>query len=481
MNPHSTDMAAAGRQGHAGGGSSSHNSGAVDRHLFGTDGIRGVAGEFPMDRATACAVGRALGSFVSQEHREPAVVIGTDTRESGGWLAPCVAAGLIQQGVRPRFAGVLTTPGVAYLARTGPFAAGVMISASHNPYQDNGIKVLSHTGYKYPDATEHQLEQGLYAVLQAGSDITPARLDPDESLPRQYEDYLASTMPGTLRGLSLVVDCANGAASALAPALFRRLGADVHAICCHPDGRNINLDCGSLHIAGLREETVRHRADLGVAFDGDADRAIFVTRSGKVVDGDGVLLIAARFLRARGVLSGDGQQPCVVATVMSNLGLEQALAAEGIRLLRTPVGDKYVLEEMLRAGAVLGGEQSGHVIFLHQATTGDGILTALRVLEAMLAAGADLETLTAGMNLYPQILLNVRLQRKLSLSDMPAVQEEIRVAEEALATSGRVLVRPSGTEPLFRVMVEGQDRNQVERYANCIAQAIAREVNGAGP
>jgi len=448
----------------------------MGRRLFGTDGIRGVAGEFPLDPNTVHALGQALGKMAGGLGPDPEIVIGMDTRESGRWLAGQVAGGLARMGVRARFAGVVTTPGIAYLTRTNSFVAGVMISASHNPYQDNGIKVFSHSGYKLPDEQEHWIEQEIFGLLESGIDPMPLSLEPDPALDQHYENYLLSTFPHSLRGVTMVVDCGHGAASWLAPELFDGIGARVLPMCCSPDGRNINLGCGALHVEPLRERVLAEKADLGVAFDGDADRAIFIAPSGKVVDGDAVLLIAARRLHAQGRLRGPGGKPTVVATVMSNLGLERALAARGIQLLRTPVGDKYVLEEMLRTGAVLGGEQSGHVIFLECATTGDGLLTALRTLEIMHEARLDLDELTSELEVYPQRLVNVRVRAKKRLEDLPAVTQEIRAAEQAFGAAGRVLVRFSGTEPLARVMVEGPEPSQVDSFAARIAAAIEREL-----
>ncbi|MBZ5610909.1 MAG: phosphoglucosamine mutase [Acidobacteriia bacterium] len=446
------------------------------RTLFGTDGIRGVAGNYPLDRDTAHAVGAALGKWILQSHTEPRVVIGMDTRESGPWLAAEVAGGLGVHKVGVDFAGVTTTPGIAYLAKTGPFAAGVMISASHNPYQDNGIKLIGHTGYKLPDEQEEQLETEILARLGQRQESAAAPLQVDAGLDRSYIDHLAATLPGGLQGLRIVADCANGSASFLAPELFARLGARVHAIHCSPDGRNINLNCGSLHLEPLRDAVLRQSADVGVAFDGDADRALFVTSSGKIVDGDAVLLLAARHLKQQGRLARGNAPPVVVATVMSNLGLERALASHGIRMLRTPVGDKYVLEEMLRRDALLGGEQSGHIIFHEYATTGDGMLTALRVFEVMLAAPASLDALTAELQVFPQRLVNVRVRERKPLEELPGVAAEIRAAESSFGDSGRVLVRFSGTEPLARVMVEGPDLERVESFANRIAAQIQADL-----
>jgi len=429
--------------------------------------MRGVAGEYPLDPKTTFAVGVALAKWVSASHGEPEVVIGMDTRESGPWIAEHVAGGLARGNVKARFAGLITTPGIAHVTRTGPFAAGVMISASHNPYRDNGIKVIDHSGFKLPDDTEHALEQD---ILSFSGEIAPVKLTVDEGLDAAYVEHLASTLPAGAKGLNIVIDAGHGAATHLAPSLFERLGASVTKMGCAPDGKNINLNCGSLHLDGLREKVLETGADLGVAFDGDADRALFISHSGKVVDGDAVMLICGRALHACGKLTE------VVATVMSNLGLERALKREGIGLVRTPVGDKYVLEEMVKRNAPLGGEQSGHVIFREYATTGDGLLTALRVVEAMRSSGKDLDRLTADLEIYPQLLVNVRVKERRPLAELPGVNAEIGRAEAEFGDAGRVLVRFSGTEPLARVMVEGPALDRVKHFAHSIADAIRTEL-----
>jgi phosphoglucosamine mutase len=445
------------------------------RKLFGTDGIRGVAGEYPLDQATATALGVALARWIGEEHLNREVVIGMDTRESSPWIAEHVAGGLAHEGVSVQFAGLITTPGLAHAAKVGPFAAGVMISASHNPYHDNGIKIIDHSGFKLPDEQEHVLERHLFTWLESsspesGNTAEPKRLVADPNLDREYLDHLASTVPGGLAGVRMVVDGANGSASHLAPQLLERLGARADCINCSPDGRNINLNCGSQHLEGLRKRVVETGADLGVAFDGDADRALFVSHSGKIVDGDAVLLLTALPLHARGRLTE------VVATVMSNLGLERALQQHGIGLVRTAVGDKYVLEEMLRRGALLGGEQSGHIIFREYATTGDGLLTALRVLDVMRESGRNLDELTAELTTYPQLLVNVRVRERRPLDELSNVTAEIRRTESEFGDAGRVLVRFSGTEPLARVMVEGPALDRVEFNAHAIAAAIRGEI-----
>ncbi len=446
------------------------------RRLFGTDGIRGVAGEYPLDPRTTQAVGVALGRLAVRLAPNPEVILGIDTRESGPWIAAHVAGGLAQAGARPRLAGLITTPGVAYVTRMNHFVAGVMISASHNPYQDNGIKIFGHSGYKLPDKQERELESEIFALLEGGIEPAPVSLKEDPGLDRLYLDFLASTFRHSLAGFQMVVDCANGAASDLAPTLFARFGASVETIHCRPDGRNINLDCGALHVEGLRKAVLSREAEFGVALDGDADRAIFISRSGKIVDGDGTLLLAARFMLSRGELAGPDGQPAVVSTVMSNLGLEKALARHGIRMPRAAVGDKYVLEEMLRIGAVLGGEQSGHVIFHNFATTGDGLLTTLRVLEVMLESGKSLDELVADLQRYPQKLINIRVREKTPFEELPEVADAIRQAEDCLKDSGRILVRYSGTELLARVMVEAADGACVEEHAGRVAAAIQRAI-----
>lgn len=413
-----------------------------------------------------------MGASIQQRSLRPEVVIGMDTRESGSWLAAHVAGGLASQGVQARFAGVTATPGVAYLAKTDRFAAGVMISASHNPYQDNGIKILGHSGYKLPDSEEEQLEKEIFALLEGGVRAHGEALVVDEGLDCSYIAHLAGTLSSPVSGLSMVADCANGSVSHLAPGLLSSIGAKVVTVGATPDGRNINLGCGSLHLENLRQAVLRESADLGVAYDGDADRALFVSHTGKIVDGDAVLFLVAKFLRDHGRLP----VPIVVATVMSNLGLELALGRQGIQMVRTPVGDKYVLEEMLRLGASLGGEQSGHVIFSEFATTGDGMLTTLRVLEVMSQTGCDLDHLIQDLQVFPQLLVNVRIKSRKSIEDMPSVVDGIEAAEHSFGAEGRVLVRFSGTEPLARVMVEGRDQERVEFFAHDIAARIQSEL-----
>jgi phosphoglucosamine mutase len=457
--------------------------------LFGTDGMRGEAGRFPLDAKTVRVAGRSLALHLASRRAGardddsgsgPSIVTGRDTRESGVWIEEEFIAGAREAGARVQSAGIITTPGVAYLARTLATDAGVVISASHNPYQDNGIKIFAPSGQKLDDATERLIE----ADIEAGSErleaeagaVAAANLAGEEdsrlasSLKSRYLDFLAEEIGQglSLDGLSIVVDCANGAAFELAPALFARLGARVTSLNDEPDGRNINRDCGSLHVEGLRQKVMEERADLGVAFDGDADRALFVDASGNFVDGDATLWVMAQYLDARGRL--DGQ--LVVATVMSNIGLELALRSRGLSLLRADVGDKYVLEELLRTGASIGGEQSGHLIFPRLSLAGDGMMTTLCVLRAMRESGARLDELTAGFTRYPQVLVNVRVREKRPFDEVEEVASAARATKETLGDTGRLLLRYSGTEPLARVMIEGERQDLIEGYANHLASVI---------
>ncbi|MBZ5539077.1 MAG: phosphoglucosamine mutase [Acidobacteriia bacterium] len=439
------------------------------KQLFGTDGIRGIPGTPPLDDATLYATGRALGASLRQDHDTPRVLLGMDTRESGPHIAAVLAAGLAEAGATTAFAGVITTPGVACLVRQEDFRAGVVISASHNPYHDNGVKLFSHAGMKFPDAFEEELEGEILRLRGAAAPANPPQLAADETLDADYLKFLRGcALPGAkLAGLRVVLDGAHGAAYRLGPELFRALGAEVVTMNVAPDGRNINAGCGSLHLEGLQQRVVAERAALGMAFDGDADRALFVTAGGQVVNGDGVLLAAARYLKAQGRLKG----PRVVGTSMTNLGLERVLAAEGIALARTDVGDRYVLEEMLRSGSVLGGEQSGHVIFLEDSPAGDGLLTAVKM-ASLVALHGPLEALVAGLKEYPQKIVNVKVRTKPPLESLPEVARALDEAQKALGENGRIVLRYSGTEPLARVMVEAEHEADVKRYSERVAAAL---------
>jgi phosphoglucosamine mutase len=456
------------------------------RQLFGTDGIRGVAGEFPLTRDSVYWIGRALGHDLLRGNAKPRVVIGQDTRTSSRWIADRFLQGLASVGVETRSAGVITTPGVAFLARSQGFDAGIVISASHNPWMDNGIKIFSGDGYKLPDARELAIEKEIFALLQT-SEAAPApdapsevsSLPGEESLRHAYVRSIAAGVTTDLSGLHVAVDCANGAAAAEAPELFRALKIKTTFLHSAPNGQNINEKCGALHpdtvaqyvSARLASDKANKKEhfDLGVTFDGDADRALFCDAQGQVVNGDGILLLAAREMQSRGALSNT----TVVATTMSNMGLEIALKQSGIQMLRANVGDKYVLEEMQRVGATLGGEQSGHILFRDgDATTGDGLLTAIRVLEVMVRTDKPLSDLVGDLKVFPQTIKNVRVREKIPFSQIPAVQSAITAAEQELAGNGRVVIRYSGTEALARVMIEAESKEQMDRLVQSIGAAI---------
>jgi phosphoglucosamine mutase len=454
--------------------------GEQKRQLFGTDGIRGVAGEFPLTLESTYLIGRALGHDLVRNTRRAQAVIGQDTRESSGWISDRVAEGLGAVGVDVHSAGVITTPGIAYLARSRGFAAGVVISASHNPWTDNGIKVFSGDGFKLADEGELAIEKEIFGLLQnprvadeTAQKVPGPCLPGEAELRHAYVGSLVESVASDLSGLRLLVDCANGAATAEAPELFRRIGIQATFIHVSPNGRNINEGCGALHpeTLGKAMAGAAEKFDLGVTFDGDADRALFCDASGRVVNGDGVILAAARDLHARGKLTGE----LVVATTMSNMGLEIALKKSGIRMLRANVGDKYVLEEMLKTGAVLGGEQSGHIIFRDgEATTGDGLLTALRLADIVVRSGRSLADLVGDLKVFPQKIQNVRVREKIPFEQVPAVQKAIAAAEKALDGNGRVVVRYSGTEALARVMVEAESEEKMLALAAGIAEEIQK-------
>jgi phosphoglucosamine mutase len=392
-----------------------------------------------------------------------------DTRESGPHIAGQIAAGLADEGVSVASAGVISTPGVACLVRKEQFSAGVVISASHNPYQDNGVKLFAGSGMKFPDEIEEQLEAEILRHQEVAPPGTAKQLEADRKLDEDYLEFLrACVLRGArLAGMKIVLDCANGAASSLGPALFTSLGATVTAIHDQPNGRNINHKCGSLHPEDLQSKVVHEKAALGVAFDGDADRALFVSSSGRTVDGDGVLLAVARYLRSTGKLAGTR----IVGTAMTNLGLERVLEAEGLSLARVPVGDRYVLEEMVRSGSNLGGEQSGHIIFLDDATTGDGLLTALKM-ACLVALCGPLDALVSDLKVFPQTIVNVKVRAKPPLESLAEVSRTLDEATRALGSSGRVVLRYSGTEPKARVMVEAEHAADVAQWSERLATAV---------
>ena len=449
---------------------------ATARKLFGTDGIRAVAGESPLDPTTVYAAGLALGHSLRKTSAVPRVILGRDTRESSPWIAATLAAGLRKAGATVQSAGIVPTPAVAFLAHTHGFGAGVVISASHNPWRDNGIKLFGADGFKLPDAVELAMEDEIlhHAAKAVAPDV--AKLPPiedDTSLRADYIQFLIDCVPGlSLAGHRIIADCANGAAAAVAPELFKRLGGDVTLLNITPDGRNINDGCGALHPKWVAAEVDARGAELGLTFDGDADRCMLTGTKNKIFNGDAILLMAGRDLKARGLLTGN----LIVATTMSNMGLEAALKRSGIRMLRAPVGDRYVLEQMQKHDAALGGEQSGHLLFPHLATTGDGLLTALVVLDLIARTGKTIDELTADLKVFPQVIVNIKVREKKPLESIPSVAAAIRAAEEELKDSGRVVIRYSGTEALARVMIEAEREDAMRRHADAIADAIRREL-----
>jgi phosphoglucosamine mutase len=446
------------------------------RKLFGTDGIRGIAGQSPLDPPTIYAVGLALAHSLRRDFPEPKILLGMDTRESGEWIAATITAGLQAGGAKVESAGVIPTPGIAFLTRSKGFAAGVVISASHNPWQDNGIKVFASDGYKLPDAIELGIEEEIFRHRETAVAPDPTTLQApqtDASFAVAYCNFLLSAVPDLkLNGNKIVIDCANGAASAIAPKLFETLGGEVQFKSISPDGRNINKDCGALHPEIVAAATVVAGAGIGITFDGDADRALFADCNGNVVNGDAILLMVARDLKARRMLAGD----TVIATTMSNMGLEAALKRSGIHMLRAPVGDKYVLEKMQQHKASLGGEQSGHILFPHLSTTGDGLLTALVILDLIYRSGRQLHELCADLKVFPQVIVNVRVREKKPLDSIPSVAEKIASAEDELRENGRVVIRYSGTEALARVMIEAESEEAMRKHADAIAEAIRVEL-----
>ncbi len=440
--------------------------------LFGTDGVRGKAGTYPLDPPTIRRLGAALARALSHG-QSTRFLSGRDTRESGGWIERELAFGIASQGGLLTGAGIIPTPAIAYLTPRMGYTAGVVISASHNPFEDNGIKVFSGAGEKFTE----QLEQHVESIMAddswqvaAGDAADVEQVD----YRAEYVSHLRAILPNAeaMRGMRLVVDCANGATTTIAPRLFQELGFEVRCIGCEPDGRNINLRCGSTAPGQLALAVVDGGYPLGVAYDGDGDRAIFVDEHGKVVDGDAVMLMCAKQMKREGRLKGNA----IVATVMSNIGLEIALRDAGIEMVRCPVGDKYVMEEMIRRDLALGGEQSGHVIFSEYLFTGDGLATSLNVLRTIGATGRSLSELASELTTYPQVLVNVRVDRKVDLQTVPEVASVMSAVESRLAGKGRLLIRYSGTEPLLRIMIEGQDQREIAAWAEEIAEAVKRHL-----
>ena len=448
------------------------------RHLFGTDGVRGVANVHPMTAEVALQLGRALAYVIKYGPGRHRIVVGKDTRLSGYLLEYAITAGICSMGVDVLLLGPLPTPGIAYITSSMRADAGVVISASHNPYQDNGIKFFSGDGFKLPDEIEAHIER-----LMTNADVDGARPTAleigqafriDDARGR-YISFLKSTFPKELEldGLKIVLDCAHGATYRVAPEVFSELGADIIPIGVRPNGKNINRRCGATYPEAMATLVKRHRADLGIAFDGDGDRCIMVDHTGRVVDGDHLLGICALDMLRREKLP----KKTVVGTVMSNLGLEVALKGHGLKLMRAPVGDRYVLEEMKKGGYVLGGEQSGHLVFLNYSTTGDGILTALRLLAVMVREGKPLAELAGFMENYPQVLINLMVKERKDLNRLPQVRQALAEAERRLGPQGRLLVRYSGTEPKLRIMTEGEDQQQIVQVAQDLAQTLETLLN----
>jgi len=442
--------------------------------LFGTDGIRGVANQHPLTAEAVFGIGRAVASVLGDDAVPAKIIIGKDTRLSGTMIEDALASGICSAGAKVCLAGIMPTPAVAYLTSSTDASAGVVISASHNPFYDNGIKIFDADGYKLSDRKEDEIE---YFWRSNPMDSTGAKdehrnagIETLKDAAERYLAFLHDALPDAklFKGVKVVLDCSNGATYAVAPKLFRDLAAQVEAIHIHPNGKNINAKCGSEYPERLIETVLAKKADIGLAFDGDGDRLVAVDETGKVVSGDRTLAICARFLKRKGLLKNN----VVVSTVMSNLGLRRALKELGINHLMSPVGDRYVLEQMIDSGAVIGGEDSGHMIFLDQHTTGDGMLTAIRLIQIMRDENRPLSVLSQVMSVFPQVLLNVDVRKKPALESVPGIMAAIRSVEERLGEKGRVLVRYSGTQPLCRVMVEGPEENETRRYCQRIADAV---------
>ena len=442
------------------------------KKLFGTDGIRGAAGAFPLDKNTLTIIGKSLArQFREKLGRNARFIIGRDTRESGVWIEKAFCEGAMSEGADCESANVITTPGVAFLTKKLNFDAGIVISASHNPFEDNGIKIFSPSGKKLDGDTERKIEEDIFNSSKLEVQSSMSALDSKKAGEYQeiYLNYLMEEFENlSLENFKMVIDCANGAASNLAPQLFQKFGAETVVINNLPDGKNINKDCGSLHIGNLQKKVLEEKADFGVAFDGDADRSLFVDENGKFVDGDAVLWIMAQHLQAHGELNND----TIVATVMSNIGLEVALNSRKIKLLRTPVGDKYVLQELLDTESSVGGEQSGHIIFPNKSLVGDGMFTTLYLLEALQSNKKTLSEMINGFTQFPQILVNIKVREKLPFEEVAEINDAAKEIETQLGEKGRLLLRYSGTENLARVMIEGENQSEIERQANHLAQII---------
>jgi phosphoglucosamine mutase len=441
--------------------------------LFGTDGMRGVAGQFPMDYSTACVLGEALVELLQKEKLSSRVIIGRDTRESGKWLEQALFQGVQSRGGEAVSAGVIPTSAVSFLAKTRDFSAGIVISASHNPYQDNGIKIFTSKGMKIPDEWEKRLEDSIQR-LQRSVEPETISIIPEPTLGQKYTEFLLSRFPGIKneRNIKIVMDCSNGASSAIAPFVFQMLGFEVQSINSSPNGKNINRGCGSLQPELLAKYVMEIKADIGIAYDGDADRAIWIDEKGQTLNGDHTLFVQCRFMKEKGRLKSDK----VVATTMSNMGLEKAVEKIGLDLIRTDVGDRFVLEEMIRSGANLGGEQSGHTIFLDDCPTGDGILTSVKMVEVMSSQHLSLSELVQDYQVYPQVYKNVPVSKKDDFSLHPEIIQTMEEIEMKLENRGRFNLRYSGTESLARIMIEGQDQDELEDLADRMTKVLAKHL-----
>jgi phosphoglucosamine mutase len=441
--------------------------------LFGTDGIRATAGQFPLDHSSILTLGKALVELLRKEGLAPRVIIGRDTRESGAWIEQALYQGIREAEGEVLSAGIIPTSAISFLTKKHLFSAGIVISASHNPYQDNGIKIFSREGIKISEAWERRLEEAMHRGGKIAN-MGKTEISSSLSFGQDYMDFLKSRFSPIRQPsrIKLTLDCSNGASSLYAPQIFQDLGFEVVAIAESPNGRNINDRCGSLYPENLAKAVVQNKADIGIAYDGDADRAIWVDERGKILNGDHTLFVLSRFMKERGKLRSE----YVVATTMSNIGLEKALEGYGLKLYRTQVGDKYVLEQMMKLDANLGGEQSGHTIFLDDCPTGDGILTSIKMLEAMAACDASLSELIQDYQEFPQLLMNIRVARKDDFRLFPEITRAVEEIKEALGSAGRLNLRYSGTEPAARIMIEGEDKEQIESHAHRLAYLIEQHL-----
>ena len=441
--------------------------------LFGTDGIRAVAGQPPLDYSTIFCLGKSLIIHLKEEGLKPLIIIGRDTRESGEWIEEALFQGINDAQGEAASAGVIPTSAISFLTKKHGFSAGIVISASHNPYEDNGIKIFSSQGIKIPDSWEEKIEEAIRADRE---NINREKRDifPQKTYGQDYMGFLKDRFSHVSfrNKIKVVLDCSNGASSSFAPKVFSDLGIETIALNDTPDGKNINVDCGSLYPQTLAQKVVENKADFGVAYDGDADRAIWVDEKGRILNGDHTLFVLSRYMKGKGLLKSD----TVVATTMSNIGLERALEMIGLKLFRAQVGDKYVLEQMMKLNANLGGEQSGHTIFLDDCSTGDGMLTSLKMLEVMAAQDLPLSKLVENFKEFPQLLVNVRISMKEEFSRFPEITNMKKEIEASLGESGRINVRYSGTEPVVRIMIEGQDKAEIKGYARQMADAIHKNL-----